>query len=497
MQDPEEIVTTTTQMKTRFAPSPTGHLHIGSARTALFNYLLARHAGGKFLLRIEDTDRARHVEEAVTQVVEDLHWLGLTWDEGIQVGGPESSYRQSDRLDLYRKYADQLLAAGQAYHAFETPEELDALRLAAEAKKQTFRYVRPATLPTAADVEKARAAGRPVVVRFRCPGHDVAIRDQVYGDVTVPAEQQDDFIILKADGWATYHLANVVDDALMGITFILRGQEFLGQTWRHVLLREALGFSEPSYAHLPLIVDAQGRKLSKREGAVDVFSFRKAGYLPEAIINFIGLLGWAPGGGERERFTLDELAEAFTVERINKANAFFDRDKLLAFNTVAIAAAGPDRLLAAFKDFIAINETPFAGVDDVMLARVLAVCAGFRTFSDVVTKAGILFAADDAVVYDEQAAKKVLAKNNGEGWTMLEKLRPLLADVEWTAEALEALLNRLVAESGAGMGKVAQPLRVAVTGTTVSPAIYDTLILLGRDKTLARTDRCLRLTRPA
>jgi glutamyl-tRNA synthetase len=490
-------------MKTRFAPSPTGHLHIGSARTALFNYLLARHSGGQFLLRIEDTDRARHIEDAVGQVIEDLHWLGLRWDEGIEVGGPAGSYRQSDRLELYQKRAEQLLAAGQAYYAFETPEELDALRLAAEAKKQTFRYQRPATLPTAADAERARAAGRPVVVRFRCPGHDVAIHDEVYGDVTVPADQQDDFIILKADGWATYHLANVVDDALMGITFILRGQEFLGQTWRHVLLREALGFPEPHYAHLPLIVDAQGRKLSKREGAVDVFSFRQAGYLPEAIINFIGLLGWAPAGGEREKFTLNELAEAFSVQRINKANAYFDRDKLIAFNTVAIAAASPERLLAAFKDFITINETPFTGLDDATLARVLAVCAGFRTFADVVTKAGALFVADEAIYYDEKAVKKVLARNNGEGFAMLEKLRPLLEKCIWDQGNIHHLLNDQAkmtivwppTDAIPPMAKVAQPLRVALTGATVSPVIEETLFLLGREKTLARIDRCLRLLR--
>ncbi len=488
---------TSQALKTRFAPSPTGHLHIGSARTALFNYLLARHTGGKFLLRIEDTDRARHMETAVPQVVEDLHWLGITWDEGIEVGGPETSYRQSDRLDLYREYGEKLVAAGKAYCAFETPEELEAMRMAAEAKKQTFRYPRPDHLPTPADVQHARAQGKPVAVRFLSGSREVSINDSVYGQVTVPAEQQDDFVILKADGWATYHLANVVDDALMGVTFILRGQEFLGQTWRHVLLREALGFAEPSYAHLPLIVDAQGRKLSKREGAVDVFSFRKAGYLPEAIINFIGLLGWSPGGGEREKFTLDELAETFTVERINKANAYFDRDKLIAFNTNFIAAAKPARLLAGFRDFIAINETPFAGLDEAMLAKVLQVCTGFRTYADVITKAGILFAADEAVKYDEQAVKKVLAKNNGEGFAMLEKLRPLLADVEWTAAAIEALLEKIMAETGAGMGKVAQPIRVAVTGTTISPAIHDTLLLLGREKTLARIDKCLREARAA
>ena len=485
----------TNGLKTRFAPSPTGHLHIGSARTALFNYLLARHTGGTFLLRIEDTDRARHVEQAVAQVVEDLHWLGITWDEGLGVGGPAGSYRQSDRVEIYRRHAEKLLTAGQAYFAFETPEELEALRLAAESKKRTFRYGRPEPLPTPGDAERARAAGRPVVVRFRCPGRDVTIRDEVYGEVTVPADQQDDFVILKADGWATYHLANVVDDALMGVTFILRGQEFLGQTWRHVLLREAFDWPEPRYAHLPLIVDAQGRKLSKREGAVDVFSFRQAGYLPEAIVNFVALLGWSPGG-DREKFTLDELAQAFSVQRISKANAFFDRGKLLAFNTAAVAAAGEDRLLAGFRDFLSLTDTPFGRQDEGMLRRVLRVCAGFRTFSDVVAKAGILFAPDESVAYDEQAVKKVLAKNGGEGWAMLETLRPLLAACDWTAGALEVLLARVVQEAGAGMGKVAQPLRVAVAGTTVSPAIYDTLLLLGRDKTLARIDRCLKLTRP-
>ena len=386
----------TQPLKTRFAPSPTGHLHVGGARTALFNYLYARRNGGCFLLRIEDTDRARHVEDAVPMIVADLRWLGIEWDEGIEVGGPAGDYRQSLRLDIYRAHVEQLLKAGKAYYAFETEEELEATRTAAEAAKQTYRYRRPSPLPTAADADRARAQGRSVVVRFLCPQRDVTIHDDAFGEVTMPAGEMDDFVLLKADGYPTYHAANVIDDALMGITYIMRGQEFLGQTWRHVLLREAWGFAEPGYCHLPLIMDMKGRKLSKRDGDVDVFSFRRGGYLPEALVNFIALLGWWPPG-DRERLSLTEMIELFGHDRIGKSNAKFDRDKLLAFNTAAMAAATPDRLLAAFKDYLAANDPcPFPTGDDALLGRILAASAGMRTFADVTTKCGVLFTADDA-----------------------------------------------------------------------------------------------------
>ncbi|HNX27442.1 MAG TPA: glutamate--tRNA ligase, partial [Phycisphaerae bacterium] len=277
-------------VKTRFAPSPTGSLHVGGVRTALYSYALARKNGGRFLVRIEDTDRARHQEHAVPKILEDLRWLGLNWDEGMEVGGSAGPYRQSERLDIYEKYIQKLLDEGKAYYAFDTEEELEALREKAQQAKQTFRYTTPATLPTAADAKAASAAGRPVVIRLITALHDAKFHDEVFGDMLVPAAEQDDFIIRKADGWPTYHMANVIDDALMGVTFICRGQEFLGQTWRHVLLREALGFPEPQYAHLPLIMDMQGRKLSKRDGDVEVESFRKAGFLPEALLNFLALL---------------------------------------------------------------------------------------------------------------------------------------------------------------------------------------------------------------
>ncbi|MHC4982213.1 MAG: glutamate--tRNA ligase [Planctomycetota bacterium] len=487
------------ELKTRFAPAPTGYLHVGGARTALFNYLLARQAGGTFLLRIEDTDVSRHDESAVARIIADLRWLGIDWDEGVEVGpggeltakGPNGPYRQSERLDIHRKHVDRLIESRQAYFAFDTPDELEEMRQAARAAKRTFRYPRPEKFPTAEQAEDAKRQSRPVVVRFVCPARDVTIHDEAFGDVTMPTAEMDDFIILKADGRPTYHLANVVDDALMGVNCVCRGQEFLGQTWRHVLLREALGFDEPRYCHLPLILDMQGRKLSKRDGAVEAHAFRAAGYLPEVVVNFIALLGWKPSG-QREKFTLEEMVGLFSVDRIGKANAKFDRDKLLAFNTDAVAVADEGRLLEAFKDYLSLSETALpAGDDD--LRYLLRVCKGFRTFADIPAKCNVLFVADDAFDYDEKAVEKVLAKNDGAGFAVLAEIRAKLAGCEWTAEAIEACVGDYCEAAGLGMGKVAQPIRVAVTGTTVSPPISETLVILGREKTLARIDRCLEI----
>jgi len=480
------------KLKTRFAPSPTGYLHIGGARTALFNYLLARQAGGTFLVRIEDTDRARHDESAVAKIVEDLRWLGMEWDEGIEVGGLNGPYRQSERLELYKSYIQRLIEEGKAYYAFDTAEELEARRADATAARQGFRYERPAAFPSADDVAKARAEGRPTVVRFCAPADDVTIRDEAFGDVTVPASEMEDFVICKDNGYPTFYLANVVDDATMGVSLVCRGQEFLGQTWRQSVLRKALGLPEPKFCHLPLIMDMKGRKLSKRDGDVDVQSFRKAGYLPEALANFIALLGWRPAG-DVERMTLAEMIDKFSIDRIGKANAKFDRDKLLAFNTDAAAAAGDDRLLTCFKDYLSLNETPIPVDDDNLLRRVLKITKGFRTFADIPAKCGVLFGPDDAFDYVEKAVKKVLMKNEGAGYAVLADLRDKLAGFDFSAgaEAIEKFLADYCQAAELGLGKVAQPLRVAVTGAAVSPAIGETLDILGRDKTLARIDRCL------
>ncbi len=488
-------------IKTRFAPSPTGSLHVGGARTALFNYALAKKNGGTFILRIEDTDRERHQEDAVAKIIEDLRWLGIEWDEGIEKGGPAEPYRQSDRLGIFQEHIQKLLNEGKAFYAFETSEELDAIRLEKANKKENFIYRRenrdPKSFPSHDDAEEMRRNGKPVTVRFLCPEvaiekEGVTIHDEVFGDVLMVPGALDDFIIQKADGWPTYHLANVVDDMTMGVNFILRGQEFLGQSWRHKLLREAFGTPEPRYAHLPLIMDMQGRKLSKRDGDVEVDSFRRAGYLPETMVNFIALLGWNPGE-DRETFSLAEFVELFDVSRVGKSNAKFDRNKLIAFNTAAVAAAGEDRLLAGFLDFISRNETPFPRNDENMLRRILRACAGFRLYSDVVTKCGVLFGPDDAFEYDEKAVQKVLVKNDGEGYVVLEAIKPELANLEWSAEAIDGWMQSYCEAKGLGMGKVAQPIRVAVTGTSVSPGIGETLVFLGQAKTLARLQRCLAL----
>ncbi|MCL2700780.1 MAG: glutamate--tRNA ligase [Phycisphaerae bacterium] len=554
------------KLKTRFAPSPTGLLHIGQARTAIFSYCLARQSGGEFVLRIEDTDRERHIEEAIPRIIEDLRWLGLDWNEGVDIGpdglpigrGPNGPYRQSERLAIYAEHIRRLVDAGLAYYCFETEAEEKVLRAAAEAAKVPFRYPRPATFPTHADADAARAAGRPVVVRFACPAQDVTIHDDAFGDVTMPAAEMDDFVLLKADGFPTYHPANVIDDALMGVNYIVRGQEFLGQTWRHVLLRRAWGFAEPKgYCHLPLILNPDNSKMSKRDkhrltraaakdalakggltraglasragaeeatttawldGAdaaiplaklehlaaslnvhlpeIDVADFRRSGYLPEAVINFVALLGWNPGQ-DREKFTLAELTEMFSSERVSKTNARFDRAKLLAFNTDDLAAADEPRRLAALKDFLRLNpaSTIPAGNDD-LLRTLLRATPTLRTLADLPAKCNVLFEADDAYDFDAAAVEKNLRKGNNAGFDVLTQLETLLASLPqeaWQIQPLHDAVETFAATNALGMGKVAQPLRVAVTGTTVSPPIADTLAILGKEKTLARIRRCLAL----
>jgi glutamyl-tRNA synthetase len=482
----------TSTLRVRFAPSPTGYLHVGGARTALFNWLLARKTGGTFIVRIEDTDTDRNVAGADQKIMDDLRWLGLQWDEGIGVGGPDGPYYQMQRLQTYHDVVNKLIAAGKAYYAFDTQEELEVRRKQAEAEKRAFKYPRPERFPDESDVKKAKAEGRPVVVRFATPAEDVTVHDDVMGDVTVAAAELDDFVILKGDGIPTYHLANVTDDAAMRVNFVMRGQEFLAQTPRHIALQRALGFPTPRYAHLPLIMDMKGRKLSKRDGDVEVHSFRAHGILPEVLVNFIALLGWSPGA-DRERMTLSEMVELFSIERIGKTNPKFDREKLLAFNTDTCAAAGETRLLEAYSDFLSVSEESViakAAPDEATKRELLRVCKGFRTFPDIDTKAGFLFADDAAMKYDPAAVQKVLIKDGG--YAMLEKLVPALAAVtNWAASELETLLKSTCEGLGVGMGKVAQPLRVAVSGGTISPAIGETLVLLGKEKTLRRVRQAL------
>lgn len=537
-------------IRTRFAPSPTGYLHIGGARTALFNYLLARRLGGKFILRIEDTDQTRNIREADAKLMEDLRWLGLVWDEGPGVGGPAGSYYQSERLDTYREHALRLIDAGHAYYAMETREELEAQRAAArQAGERGYRYRRPERFPSHAEADEARAAGRPVVVRLKMPAKDFVVRDAILGDVTIGASELSDFVLLKADGWPTYHFAVVVDDHAMQVTHVLRGQEHLMNTPNHIALQEAFGFPQPVYAHLPIIFNMDGTKMSKRErdrvvreavrkaglsdadlakisGVADadllvawragdvqleaealerlaralhvalpeiqIHDFRVSGYLPEVLLNFIALLGWSPGE-HREKMTLEEMCRLFSLERIGKTNARFDREKLLAFNTDGLAAATPARRLAGFRDYASVNPPgPLADLPDAELERLLELNKGLRTYRDIEAKCGVLYAPDEAVEYDADAVQKNLLKGDSAGLKELAAIRPELAALgQWTAAELDRFIRGWCERRGLSLGKVAQPIRIAVTGTTVSPPIFDTLAILGRERTLRRIDRLL------
>ncbi len=529
---------------TRFAPSPTGYLHVGGARTALFNWLLARRMGGKFLLRIEDTDVKRNTPTAAQQVLDDLKWLGIEWDEGPDKGGPNGPYLQSQRLEIYTKYAQQLLAEGKAYYCFDTSEELDQVRKQAEAEKRKNVYPRPQRFPDDGDVQKARAQGISVTIRFVVDtSRPVIIQDEIRGQVQFEPTELSDFIIIKSDGFPTYHFAVVVDDELMGVTHVIRGQEHLMNTPNHQLLQQALGFRTPVYAHLPVIVSEGGGKLSKREQAkvlkaaikakadadlsaiaraggispqeidsfmagdttpdmpiidamaeylgirlpeINVVDFLRSGYLPETLINFLALLGWNPGDS-REIMTTEELTASFDLSRVNKSNSLFDRKKLLAFNMEHLKLCKSQRLLEHFKAYLAEIKSPVAGANDAMLMRLLTINAGARSLEQIEQKSRFAFMADEAIVYDPEAVKKVLLKSDGLDMlsVVCQGLKSLPA---LTPELVEELLRGFVEQKQVGLGKVAQPLRVALTGTTISPPIFDTVDLLGMDRAIKRIE---------
>jgi glutamyl/glutaminyl-tRNA synthetase len=534
---------------TRFAPSPTGYLHIGGARTALFNWLFARRMGGKFILRIEDTDQRRNTPAAMQQVIDDLHWLGIEWDEGPEVGGPNGPYLQSQRRDIYDKYVKKLLDEKKAYCCFETSEELDALRRQAEAQKEGFAYSRPEQFPDEQDAEKARAEGRPVTVRFAFPQDKALVVDDIVrGEVTFAAGEIGDFIIQKSDGFPTYNFACVVDDYLMKITHIVRGQEHLMNTPGQQQLWKALGFGElPKYAHMSVTISDSGGKLSKRERPrvlrnavkeipdidleklaeagnitseevkdfvagktipdmssidamaeyigvrlpeINVVDFFKSGYLPETMVNFLALLGWNPGD-KREIMSVEELTESFDLSRLTKTNSLFDRRKLLAFNTEHIRQSNSEKLIQHFKDYLKVVKSPVASADDEMLDRIIKACEGARTLADIERKSRFLFLGNGQIKYDEKAVNKVLLKNDG--LAVLKIVRDKLAAMEqFSADNIEAVLRNMAEERGVGLGKIAQPVRVAICGTTISLPIFDSVAMLGKEKTLERIDNTLK-----
>jgi glutamyl/glutaminyl-tRNA synthetase len=531
---------------TRFAPSPTGYLHIGGARTALFNWLWARRTGGTFILRIEDTDQRRNTPTAMQQVIDDLKWLGIQWDEGPETGGPNGPYLQSQRKDIYDQYIRKLLDEQKAYYCFDTPEELETMREEAEDQKGNLTYPRPERLPDENDAQKAREQGRPVTVRFAVPQNDpIVVQDVVRGVITFAAGEIGDFIIQKNDGFPTYNFACVVDDRLMNVTHVIRGQEHLNNTPGQQVLWQAL-FPDvplPKYAHMSVTVSDTGGKLSKRErpkalreavkaaenidltrlaeaGSLDsdqldsflkgdttpdmpsidamakylgvalpeinIVDFSRSGYLPETMVNFLALLGWNPGDN-REIMPVEELIKAFDLSRLTKSNSLFDRQKLLAFNTEHLKMIPQEKLLGHFKDYLRVIESPVASAQDQELSEITKLCEGARTLADVERKCRFLFVENDRIEYDDKAVKKVLLKSDG--LAILAIIREKLAAMEeLTEQAIENMLRGLAEEKQVGLGKVAQPLRVAICGTTISLPIFESVRMLGKDNTLKRID---------
>lgn len=460
------------EVVTRFAPSPTGFLHIGGARTALFNWLYARHHGGRTLLRIEDTDRKRSTQEAIDAIIEGLDWLGLDYDA--------PPLFQSDRAERHAEVAWQLLEAGHAYRCFATPEELEAMREEQRANKKPLRYD-----GRWRDRDPSEAPqGAPFTIRLRTPIEgEVTIHDRVQGPVTVKNEEIDDYIILRADGTPTYMLAVVVDDHDMGVTHVIRGDDHLNNAFRQLPIIRAMNaiegsWADPVYAHIPLIHGSDGAKLSKRHGALGVEAYRdEFGILPEALFNYLLRLGW--GHGDREEITRAEAVELFDLDGVGKSPSRFDMKKLENLNGHYLREADDARLAALVA--ARIGE----GADEALLARAMPVLkVRAKNLNEVIEGAAFLFTTQPLVM-SEKAAQLL----EGDARTILHSICNALASQnDWTSEALEATTKALAEELGLGLGKLAQPMRAALTGTTTSPGIFDVLVLLGRDEALARLD---------
>jgi glutamyl-tRNA synthetase len=464
-------------VRVRFAPSPTGYLHVGGARTALYNYLFARKTGGAFVLRIEDTDRERSTDESTRTILDGMTWLGLAWDEG--------PVHQADGLARHQADAARMLEQGRAYRCFCTPEELNAKR---EALGNEYRYDRACYHIPREESERRAAAGEPFTVRFRVPEGTTEWDDVVHGVTTFDNASIEDFIILRTAGTPIYNLAVVSDDVDMRITHVVRGDDHIANTPKQILLYRALGAPVPTFAHLPMILGPDGRKLSKRHGATAVGDYAQMGILPEALFNFLALLGWNPGD-EREVMGEGELVEAFSLERINKKAAVFDTEKLLWMNGQYLARkpagellplVGPELVAAGLVSAADLEARPAWLLTLVDLLKVRA-----RSTLDIAPQARPLLG--DTVEYDEAAVAKQW--RDPETANRLRTVRETLASLEpWTPEAIEPALRAVAERLGVGLGKVAQPLRVALTGSAASPGIDQVLWLMGREKALGRID---------
>jgi glutamyl-tRNA synthetase len=469
----------------RFAPSPTGYLHVGGARTALFNWLFVKHYGGHFLLRIEDTDKARSTDESTRAIFEGLEWLGLTWDEEV--------IHQGANLERHQRDARLLLEKGKAYRCFCTPAEMEQRRKEAESRKEVFRYDGRCDRPPKDDAARRAAAGEPHVIRFRVPSGSTTWNDVVHGDITFPNKDVDDFVILRSDGTPIYNLAVVSDDIAMKITLVMRGDDHISNTPKQIMLYEALGAEIPRFAHLPMIHGSDGKKLSKRHGATAVGDYQHMGILPETMLNFLALLGWSPGH-DIEVMSVDDMVRLFSVEGLSKKAAVFDPQKLEWMNGQHLSRATAERLLPVVAT--ALEKAGLATGREVESRRewflklidLLKIRA--RTIDDIARQA-TPYLKDD-IDYDPDAVAKLWKDPDATADVLAATRERLASTADWSPTALEEALRHLAETLGVSSGKVFQPLRVALTGLTASPGIFDVLETLGRERSLARIDAAIR-----
>ncbi|WMI68956.1 glutamate--tRNA ligase [Mangrovimonas sp. YM274] len=499
----------TKEVRVRFAPSPTGPLHIGGVRTALFNYLFAKKHNGTFVLRIEDTDQNRYVEGAEQYIVDALNWCNIPFDEGPGKNEKFGPYRQSERKHLYKAYAEELIASGNAYYAFDTAESLDFHRKDHEEKGKTFIYnwhnrlKLSNSLSLSEDEVKTKLdAGEPYVIRFKSPQDETLhLTDIVRGNMTIDTNILDDKILFKSDGMPTYHLANIVDDHLMEITHVIRGEEWLPSLALHVLLYKAFGWEAPEFAHLPLILKPTGKgKLSKRDGdklGFPVFplqwldpasqeisrGYKEDGYFPEAMINFLAFLGWNPGT-EQEIFSLEELTDAFDLTRVNKAGARFDPDKIKWFNHHYMQDQHNDDLAATFKE----SRPELANIDVNYISLVIGLIKERATFvGDFWQLGSYFFVAPES--YDEKAYKKAIKEDTK---ALMEELLTEINNVDdFTAETLQNTIKGWITFKEIGFGKVMMPLRIALVGALQGPDVFEIMFLIGKNESVSRIEKLI------
>ena len=471
------------QIRVRFAPSPTGYLHVGGLRTALYNYLFAKRSGGKFILRIEDTDQARRVEGAAENLIATLDWAGVRFDEGPGRDEGYGPYVQSQRLDIYRQHADELIKKGFAYRCFCTPERLEEVRQRQNAAKLSTSYDRHCRNLPADEAERRLGAGERNVIRMKIPlDGELIFEDIIRGTVTIAYEVIDDQVIIKSDGFPTYHLAVVVDDHLMAISHVIRGEEWLPSTPKHILLYKSFGWELPEFAHLPLLLNPDKSKLSKRQGDVAVEDYRSKGYFKEAIVNFVAFLGWNPGD-EREIFSLEELVKEFTLERVGKSGAVFNVEKLNWLNFEYLKRMPESEVLELLKSHLAQSLYSGLNLGDEYLLKIIRAMRERVTFiKDFVEKAAFFFQRPDQ--YDPEVVKK---RWKPESAAQLKLLGAAFQELQNPMkEEYEAALHRTAEVLKVKNGELIHPLRLAVSGVGSGPGLYDILVILGRDETVHR-----------